>query len=85
MIRSWATFEQKVRGIAGLIWGRPALPEHIGGVDVDAVAHLDPWLTVLIEITEERNLGKVREDVNKLLTAQNALQVKRIIARSYCA
>jgi hypothetical protein len=39
---AWSTFEEKVRGIAALIWGRPALPEHIGGVDVDAVIHLDP-------------------------------------------
>jgi hypothetical protein len=84
MKASWATFEEKVRGVAELIWGRPAQPEHIGGVDVDAVLHLDPQLTVLIEVTEERTLGKVRGDVTKLVTAQNALNAKRIIARAYC-
>lgn len=84
MNTSWSTFEEKVRDIAGLIWGKRPLPENVGGVDVDAVIHLDPQLTVLIEITQERNLGKVREDVIKLTTAQNALQVRRIIARSYC-
>jgi hypothetical protein len=81
---AWTTLEEKVRGIAALIWGRPATPEHIGGVDVDAVIHLDPQLTILIEITMERNLGKVREDVHKFLTAQNSLQARRVIARSYC-
>jgi hypothetical protein len=84
MKATWATFEDKVRDVARLIWGRPAAPEHIGGVAVDAVLRLDPRLTVLIEITEERNLGKVRGDVNKLVTAQNALYAKKIIARSYC-
>ena len=84
MKATWATFEEKVRDIAQLIWGRPAAPERIGGVAVDAVLRLDPRLTVLIEITEERTLGKVRDDVNKLVTAQNALHAKRIIARSYC-
>ena len=84
MKASWATFEEKVRNVAQLIWGKTANPEHIGGVDVDAVLHLDPQLTVLIEITKERTLGKVREDVAKLVTAQNALQARRIIARSYC-
>jgi hypothetical protein len=84
MKATWATFEEKVRDIAGLIWGRPAAPERIGGVAVDAVLRLDPRLTVLIEITEERTLGKVRDDVNKLVTAQNSLHANRIIARSYC-
>jgi hypothetical protein len=77
MKASWATFEEKVRDIARLIWGRSAAPERIGGVAVDAVLHLDPRFTVLIEITEERTLGKVRDDVNKLITAQNALHAKR--------
>ncbi len=84
MSAAWRTFEEKVRGIAALHWGRPALPERIGGVDVDAVIHMDPRLTILIEIMIERSLGKVREDVHKLLTAQNTLQAKRIIARAYC-
>ncbi|QRG08252.1 hypothetical protein EZH22_08065 [Xanthobacter dioxanivorans] len=84
MKKSWATFEDKVRDIANLIWGRYPTPENVGGVAIDAVLHLDPQLSVLIEITEERQLGKVREDVTKLVTAQNALYAKRVIARSYC-
>jgi hypothetical protein len=84
MKKSWATFEDKVRDIASLIWGGRPSPENVGGVAVDAVLHLDPQLSVLIEITEERQLGKVRDDVTKLVTAQNALYAKRIIARSYC-
>lgn len=84
MKKSWATFEEKVREISSLIWGRAPIPENVGGVDVDAVLHLDPQLSILVEITEERTLGKVRTDVNKLITAQNALYAQRIIARSYC-
>lgn len=84
MKTNWRDFEGRVRHIAQLIWGRPANPENIAGVDIDAVLHLDPQLSVLIEITKERTLGKVREDVTKLVTAQNTLHARRVIARSYC-
>ncbi len=84
MAKNWARFEDKVRDIASLIWGSRPSPENVGGVDVDAVLHLDRQLSILIEITEDRTLGKVRSDVTKLVTAQNTLHAKRIIARSYC-
>ena len=39
---------------------------------------------VLIEITEERNLQKVRDDVIKLTAAKNALFANSVLARCYC-
>lgn len=84
MNATWANFEERVRDMAALIWGSRPAPEHIGGVDIDAVLHLDPQLAVLVEITEERTLGKVRADVNKLITASHALYAKHTIARGYC-
>ena len=84
MARTWASFEDRVRDVASLIWGRRPSPENIGGVAIDAALHVDPQLSILIEITEKRDLGKVREDVAKIVTAQNALFAKRILARSFC-
>ncbi|MHB1217918.1 MAG: hypothetical protein ACYC1L_06960 [Alphaproteobacteria bacterium] len=73
MPKTWATLEKQVRDIAALIYDRPAAPEKIGGVDIDCVVKRSADQYVLIEITEMRDLNKVREDVNKLETARGTL------------
>jgi hypothetical protein len=84
-IPSWAKFEITVRSFASHIWSRPAAPEHIAGVDIDCVLRINAELTILIEITERRDLNKVREDVNKLITAKNYLfSIDHVFARSFC-
>jgi hypothetical protein len=84
-VKRWATFEETVRGQASNIWSKDAHPERIAGVAIDCVVRVNPDLAILIEITEERSLNKVREDVNKLTTAKNHLfSVEHIFARCYC-
>jgi len=77
MTPAWATFEERVRNTAALIWDRSAGPDRIGGVNVDCVLKLDDGHYVLIEITEENSLNKVRDDVIKLVTARNALSMEK--------
>lgn len=84
MIKTWATFEERVRGIASLIWQTTCEPRRIGGVNVDGVVAIDAEQLIYIEITEEKNLGKVREDIIKLLTAKNATFASNKFARCYC-
>jgi hypothetical protein len=69
----WALFEQRVRQFAKHIWGHECAPVHIGGVDIDGEIVLDTDLHVFIEMTERRDLAKVREDVVKLQVAKAAL------------
>ena len=82
--KSWVDFEARVREIAGYIWGHPCNPKRIGGVNVDGVVMLDPEIQCFVEMTEERSLNKVREDVVKLQTAKAAAFAAGIMARCYC-
>ncbi len=82
--RQWASFEDRVRDMASFIWNKPCTPQRIGGVNIDGVTVLDAEIQCFVEITEERSLSKVREDVIKLHTAKNALFAKGIMARCFC-
>jgi hypothetical protein len=84
MSKKWATFEERVREIAGYIYGQPCVPKHIGGVNLDGVVVLDREIYCFIEMTEEKHLGKVREDIIKLQTAKSAAYSKGVMARCFC-
>jgi hypothetical protein len=85
MSKSWATFEELVRHIAANIWGKECAPAHIGGVDIDGRIVVAPDLQIFIEITERRELAKIREDIIKLQTAKAALlQTESVFARCFC-
>ncbi|WP_137156379.1 NACHT domain-containing protein [Rhizobium sp. FKL33] len=82
--REWATFEDRVRDIASYIWSRPCTPKRVGGVNIDGVTVLDAEIECFVEITVERSLNKVREDVVKLQTAKSAAFIKGVLARCFC-
>lgn len=85
MSSSWISFENKVRAVASAIWNGDCKPQNIGGVAVDGVMILSRDAQILIEITEERELDKVRRDVNKLQTARNAyLAEHQSFPRCFC-
>lgn len=71
-MKSWKQLEDYTRSLASIIWKRPAAPERIGGVNFDAVVHISEEEMVLIEITEEFSLAKVRGDISKI----SALKMK---------
>ena len=77
--KSWATFEDEVRSIAAYAYGGECKPDRIGGINVDGVIKLRPDYWILIEITEERSLEKVRKDVaTKLVPAKHTLMAQGI-------
>lgn len=82
--KKWATFEDRVREIAGYIWNRPCTPARVGGVNIDGVTELEQEIHCYIEITEECKLNKVREDIIKLRTAKSSAFAKGIMARCFC-
>ena len=82
--RNWSNFEERVREMASYIWSRPCTPQRIGGVNIDGVTVLDAEIQCFVEITEEKSLSKVREDILKLHTAKNSLFLKGIMARCFC-
>src|SRR5215203_3065136 len=80
----WQSFEDRVRETAQHIWGRPCHPRRVGGVNLDGHLKLaDEW-EIFVEMTENRTLAKVREDVTKLITARMAAFTKGVSARCYC-
>lgn len=63
---SWKNLEDHVRNLAELRWKKPCVAEHINGVDFDGVIRVDADEIILLAITKERNLEKVRNDISKI-------------------
>lgn len=82
--QEWASFEERVRAIASHIWNRPCKPGRVGGVNVDGISKLDSEVHCYVEITTERDLSKVREDIIKLSTAKSAAFHEGVMARCFC-
>ena len=57
----WKTFEEQVRGIAALIFGQPCQPARIAGVNFDGVIKRGELETIVVEISEQNDLDKVRQ------------------------
>jgi hypothetical protein len=83
MTNTWKTLEDHVRGIATLRWTSVCKPEHIDGVDFDGVCRVSSDELVLIEITKERNLQKVRDDLNKIIPTKLRLSAQGLICRAF--
>lgn len=82
-MQAWRTFEDRVRAIAALRWGKPCHPGHAHGVDFDGIVNISGEEMILIEITTEFNLGKVRDDVNKIAPFRLAQLAKGIFCRGF--
>ena len=80
---NWQELEAKVRKIAESHWRTPANPETIAGVKCDAVLRPSPDEIIAIEITQERNLAKLRTDLAKLATIRSAMVPEGIVVRCY--
>jgi hypothetical protein len=80
---SWKTLEDFVRSIASLRYGAPCQNEHVGGVNVDGVVHLGQDEQVLIEITENMTLDKVRGDITKIAGVRMTLLLKGVSCKAF--
>lgn len=83
MTPNWKALEDYVRGVAALRWSVPCRPEHIDGVDFDGVCRISEDELVLIEITTERTLQKVRDDLNKIKPTKLRLATEGLVCRGY--
>jgi len=82
-MKSWKQLEEYTRGLASTIWKRPAKAERIGGVNFDAVIHVSDDEIVLIEITEQFTLEKVRGDISKISALKMKYATEGVFARAY--
>lgn len=79
----WQQVEKDIIKLAEAIWGVNVCPETISGVKCDAVAKKkkDHW--IIIEISKQSSLSKLREDLAKLNTVKQYLISKNIYAECY--
>ncbi|WP_273820665.1 NACHT domain-containing protein [Pseudomonas asplenii] len=82
-MKSWKRLEEHTRNLASIIWKRSAQPERIGGVNFDAVLRISEEEIILIEITEEFSLEKVRGDVSKIVAIKLKFLSEGVLARAY--
>lgn len=83
MTISWQTLEDTVRAIASLKWKCVATPEHLGGIDFDAVLRPSSDELILIEVTKQHSLHKVRDDIIKINSLRLQSIADGILCRGY--
>lgn len=59
----WKKLEDQVRDLASIIWSRPAASRKIQGTAFDAVIEVSEEEIILIEVTKNMTLDKVRNDI----------------------
>lgn len=83
MTTDWGALEERVREVASSIWNRPAMPETIAGVKLDCVVKLEPGYWILVEISKEDTLEKLRTDLAKFAVVRPALLAKSTATKCY--
>ncbi|WP_423211588.1 hypothetical protein [Paracoccus yeei] len=79
----WQEVEDQVRRIAELHWNAPCRAEPIDGVKCDGVIRVSPEEMVIIEISKDDSIGKLRDDVSKLSGIRFSNFSKQILTRCF--
>lgn len=83
MDKSWQSLEHFVRHLGQILWHKPMTPERIDGVNFDGVMRPSDDEIIIVEITEEHNLDKIRVDVAKIAAVKLRFAAQSIVARAY--
>ena len=75
----WRELEKNVREVAEKLWNRSAQSKVLCGVQIDCVVEIQADYVCLVEVTEEYDLQKVRNDITKLDTRRNFSALFRLI------
>ncbi len=80
---SWQKFEKNVKTLASFIHNSDAQKENINGVDFDCVIkkYNDSW--IIVEVTENETLNKVRTDIAKFASCKQYLFSQEIYSRFF--
>ena len=83
MAKSWENLQNYARAIASIIWLKDPIAERIDGVNFDGVIRVSDEEIILMEVTEENSLSKIRTDIAKILAVKIRFASEMIIARAY--
>lgn len=79
----WRELEKNVREVAEKLWNRCAQSKVVCGVQIDCVVEIQVDYVCLVEVTEEYDLQKVRNDIIKLNTASHGLLAQNIYSKKF--
>lgn len=79
----WQEVEVECRKIAESVWGQPANPERIAGVNCDAVVKFKNNFWILIEVSKQDDLAKLRDDISKLAVMRQSLMSNGTFSECY--
>jgi len=82
-MQTWKALEESVKIISSFIWNCNAVNETINGVKCDCVLKIRDDYWVIIEVTENETLDKVRTDIAKLSTIKQHLFSKYTYSECY--
>lgn len=80
---SWQKFENKVKTLASFIHNSDAQKENINGVDFDCVIKKEADYWIIVEVTENETLEKVRTDIAKFASCKVFLFSQDVYAKFY--
>lgn len=79
----WKNLEENVRKLAGAVWGGDAIPELEAGIRCDIILRHRPDYWILIEISKQDSLAKLREDLAKFAILHVTLMARGIYSERY--
>jgi hypothetical protein len=79
----WRELEKNVREVAEKLWNRSAQSKVLCGVQIDCVVEIQADYVCLVEVTEEYDLQKVRNDITKLDTVSHGLLAQNIYSKKF--
>lgn len=82
-MKDWKIFEENVKKLASYMWNCNSTSMTISGVKCDCVLQPKKDYWIIVEITEDHSLNKVRTDISKLNIVKNHLFSKRIYSENY--
>lgn len=83
MTKTWKNLESHVHSLCEMIFERPCQPDRINGVNFDNVVYISDDEIAIVEVTEERNLDKVRTDVAKIYSIKLAMAAQGIVVKAF--
>lgn len=80
---SWQFLEADVRRLAEAVWGKNAVPETEAGVKCDCILRYRSDYWILVEISRQDSLTKLREDIAKFAVLKPSLMARGIYSECY--
>jgi hypothetical protein len=80
---TWQQFERVIRQVASFKWEGDGRPREINGVRSDCVIEVRPDYWIVIEITQEESLDKLRTDLAKFASIRPYLFSQSIYSECY--